>query len=432
MSRSRLAVVLFFTVHVQLIDGLSVGSARNIIASTNKYEKDLMWIPRPKNNDAVGIPGGVDRRAFFLSAVCAALILAAPENADAAAEASQDPMIHEPASSVDVSMTTSSVYTDSSSSAVEAIDVRAIIERAAKKAMGGGKAGAAAAVVQVFSLMWLRTTMNYQYRFGGTLSSSLKKLYEEGGIPRLYQGLSFALIQVRSRNHIPRIFYRCMPVSSPEILSKGPLTRFGDTAANVGILALLESIPETASLPIPIKTAAGSISAGLWRIVLMPIDTSKTVLQVEGSDGLNRLKERVLERGPAPLYQGALASAAATTAGHFPWFTTYNFLNEKIPQIAKEDDILLFLVRSAVLGLSASSVSDVVSNSLRVIKTTKQTASLGGDGKNEISYKEAIALIIQNDGVLGLLGRGLQTRLLTNAIQGALFSVLWKYFQMNM
>jgi hypothetical protein len=166
MSRSRLAVVLFFTVHVQLIDGLSVGSARNIIASTNKYEKDLMWIPRPINNDAVGIPGGVDRRAFFLSAVCAALILAAPENADAAAEASQDPMIHEPASSVDVSMTTSSVYADSSSSTVEAIDVRAIIERAAKKAMGGGKAGAAAAVVQVFSLMWLRTTMNYQYRFG--------------------------------------------------------------------------------------------------------------------------------------------------------------------------------------------------------------------------------------------------------------------------
>lgn len=97
----------------------------------------------------------------------------------------------------------------------------------------------------------------------------------------------------------------------------------------------------------------------------MPVDTSKTVLQVEGRDGLDRLKERVLERGPAPLYQGAIASAAATAAGHFPWFTTYNFLNEKIPQIAREDDILLFLVRSAVLGLSASCVSDVVSNSLR-------------------------------------------------------------------
>ncbi len=36
---------------------------------------------------------------------------------------------------------------------------------------------------------------------GGTLSSSLKTLYDEGGISRLYQGLPFALIQVRFREH---------------------------------------------------------------------------------------------------------------------------------------------------------------------------------------------------------------------------------------
>ena len=50
------------------------------------------------------------------------------------------------------------------------IDTRGIIEKAAKKALSGGKAGAAAAVVQVLSLMWLRTSMNYQYRFGERLS----------------------------------------------------------------------------------------------------------------------------------------------------------------------------------------------------------------------------------------------------------------------
>ncbi len=176
------------------------------------------------------------------------------------------------------------------------------------------------------------------------------------------------------------------------------------------------------------RTAIGSASAGIWRIFLMPIDTSKTVMQVEGADGLNKLRERIMESGPSPLYQGALASAAATAAGHFPWFLTYNFLNDQLPIVSKEDDLLLFLVRSAVLGLSASCVSDCVSNSLRVIKTTKQTASLGGDEKKEISYQEALALVLQSDGVVGLLGRGLQTRLLTNAIQGALFSVLWKYF----
>jgi hypothetical protein len=79
----------------------------------------------------------------------------------------------------------------------------------------------------------------------------LKELWKEGGIPRLYQGLPFAIIQ-------------------------GPLTRFGDTAANVGILVLLDSFEETQSLPLYVKTGLGSLSAGLWRIVLMPIDASKT------------------------------------------------------------------------------------------------------------------------------------------------------------
>jgi hypothetical protein len=143
-----------------------------------------------------------------------------------------------------------------SSTAAEAtpIDWSAIYQKASKKALGGGKAGASAAVVQVLSLMWLRTSMNRQYRYGGDLLSSLKTLWAEGGIGRLYQGLPFALIQ-------------------------GPLTRFGDTAANVGILALLDSIPETQTLPLPIKTALGSISAGTWRIFLMPIDASKTAMQ---------------------------------------------------------------------------------------------------------------------------------------------------------
>ncbi len=305
--------------------------------------------------------------------------------------------------------------------------LKQILNQSAKKAISGGKAGATASIFQVLSLMWLRTSMNYQYRYGGSLSSSLSTLYADGGVPRLYQGLPFALVQ-------------------------GPLTRFGDTAANVGILALLESIPECASLPLPVKTACGSICAGLWRIVLMPVDTSKTVMQVEGREGLENLIDNVKSNGVSPLYRGALASAAATAVGHFPWFLTYNFLNDVLPVVSAtggsgdENVILLKLARSAFLGLSASCVSDVCSNSLRVIKTTKQTAGLtevGGststststssndDGKKkeELSYKEAVNIILEKDGFVGLFGRGLQTRLLTNAIQGAVFSVLWRYFQ---
>ena len=48
-------------------------------------------------------------------------------------------------------------------------------------------------------------------------------------------------------------------------------------------------------------------------------------VQVEGAEGLERLKERVYDSGPGALYQGSLAQAAATAAGHFPWFLTFNF-----------------------------------------------------------------------------------------------------------
>ena len=70
------------------------------------------------------------------------------------------------------------------------------------------------------------------------------------------------------------------------------------------MLALLESIPETSSLPLPIKTACGSFAAGLWRIVILPIDTSKTAMQVDGGEGLQKLKDKVMQLGPSPLYQG--------------------------------------------------------------------------------------------------------------------------------
>jgi hypothetical protein len=80
------------------------------------------------------------------------------------------------------------------------VDWNSIFQKATKRAIGGGKAGASAAVVQVLSLMWLRTSMNRQYRYGGDLVSSLKELWKEGGIPRLYQGLQFAM-SVYSRTY---------------------------------------------------------------------------------------------------------------------------------------------------------------------------------------------------------------------------------------
>ncbi len=43
-----------------------------------------------------------------------------------------------------------------------AIDAAAILQKAGKKAIGGGASGAAASLVQLVTLGWLRTSMNYQ------------------------------------------------------------------------------------------------------------------------------------------------------------------------------------------------------------------------------------------------------------------------------
>lgn len=50
--------------------------------------------------------------------------------------------------------------------------------------------------IQVLSLMWLRTTVNYQYRHGSSMTTAFKTLYKDGGVVRFYRGLAPALIQV--------------------------------------------------------------------------------------------------------------------------------------------------------------------------------------------------------------------------------------------
>ena len=116
-----------------------------------------------------------------------------------------------------------------------------------------------------------------------------------------------------------------------------------------------------------------------------------------------------------------LLSPALTPVLHplsYPWFVTFNFLQAKVP---KYTDTKRKLLRNAAIGMCASAVSDTVSNSLRVIKTVKQTnadASLG--------YVAVIKNILAKDGLKGLFGRGLTTRLLTNCAQSMVFSVGWK------
>ncbi len=49
--------------------------------------------------------------------------------------------------------------------------------------------------------------------------------------------------------------------------TQGPLSRFGDTAANSGMMALLESYESTSTLPVAVKTLAASAASASFRIV---------------------------------------------------------------------------------------------------------------------------------------------------------------------
>ena len=68
-------------------------------------------------------------------------------------------------------------------------------------------------------------------------------------------------------------------------------------------------------------------------------------------------------------------------------------------------------MRNAGIGFISSIVSDTISNSLRVVKTVRQTYA------TEISYREVVREVIRKDGLMGLFGRGLRTRILANGLQ---------------
>jgi hypothetical protein len=88
--------------------------------------------------------------------------------------------------------------------------------------------------------MPLRTTMNYQYRHGGSIRDAFRLLSAEGA-GRFWKGLAPALVQA-------------------------PLSRFGDTASNAFALAVLSDV----SLPVAVKTILASVLAGSFRILLVP------------------------------------------------------------------------------------------------------------------------------------------------------------------
>jgi hypothetical protein len=269
----------------------------------------------------------------------------------------------------------------------------AVLAVSMKKAWTSGSAGFLAGTMQVLAFMWLRTTMNYQVKNGGGFLETIKKLWAEGGLARLYKGLL------------------------PWAIFQAPLSRFGDVASNEMVISVIHALfPQ---VPVSVSTFASSMTGACFRIAITPIDTCKTILQTDGDKGMKILQDKIAKGGPLVLWQGWEGNYIANVVGNYPWFFIMNLLSQKIA-VPKGD--LQKLIRSAFIGACSSSVSDVVSNSIRVIKTKKQTHE-----NANISYSGAAKEVMDKDGVYGILCRGLETRIMTNVLQGAFFTILWKY-----
>jgi hypothetical protein len=261
-----------------------------------------------------------------------------------------------------------------------------------KKAFRSGTGGFLAGVCQVVAFMWLRTIMNYQYKNGGSFATTLGILWAEGGIGRLYQGLF------------------------PWAILQAPLSRFGDTAANDLVLGLQAAV--FPSVPLPLATGFGSFCGATWRVVITPIDTCKTTLQTDGAKGWQLLKEKVEKGGIWVLWYGWEGNYLANVVGNYPFFFALNQLQAVVPMVS---GMWLGLVRHAFIGAIAATISDIVSNSIRVMKTKKQTST-----DPNMGYFRAAREVIESDGLFGFMFRGLGTRIFTNVLQGAFFTVLWR------
>lgn len=261
-------------------------------------------------------------------------------------------------------------------------------------ALKHGISGSGAMAIQVFTMMWLRTTINYQYFTGLSTMDSFKRLYAEGGVLRFYRGLPFALCQAS-------------------------LVRFGDTSVNAAVVNMKITLPGGGEAPMFITTGIGSALAAGWRLFCLPVDSAKTHFQVHGKQGLSALSAAIQTHGVRALWQGGLAATNTKFITHYPYWFTNNLLSSRI----KRTDAQGWRkhLQSAKIGICCSLMSDCCSNWVRVMKTQKQLST------SDEGYLSIAKRIVKGDGVLGFVTRGLGTRLLSNGVQSMLFMVLWRH-----
>ncbi len=132
------------------------------------------------------------------------------------------------------------------------------------------------------------------------------------------------------------------------------------------------------------------------------------------------------------MYSGVVESALATAVANYPWYITFQSLQQHIP---KAHGLMLKNVRTGVIGFLASISADLASNGIKVIKATKQASAAGELGEESgavWSNTRIFNHVLRDGGIWRLLfGRGLPTRILANGLQNFVFTIIWYTFELT-
>jgi cytochrome bd-type quinol oxidase subunit 1 len=120
-------------------------------------------------------------------------------------------------------------------------------------------------------------------------------------------------------------------------------------------------------------SSIAAFAAGFWRVFITPVTSMKTSMQTNGN--LDQFYQKIATGGFFAAYDGAFNAWFATTVGFYPWGYVHGIMEKKVAPATSQ---LGKLSRAAFINVVATFVSDVCSNSIRVVQNHQST---GADSK---------------------------------------------------
>lgn len=242
-----------------------------------------------------------------------------------------------------------------------------------------------AVLLQQTSTYWIKTIVKNQYVYGNGIFNSYKNLLNSKEYFRFYSGYIPNMIKVLIGRNSDLLFHKY----------------YSNQNFNKEKTAILSGI-----------------SSSIFKIITMPFDTVSNLYQIHG----NKAKDIIIKQHRNErffYFRGTIAYMSITSLGSSSWLYTYSKLNDiSLPYNN--------IVNNAIIGCSASLVSDLVVNPIRILKTYKQS------NEKYISYKDIFFKVIKNDNNLfKSYFRGFFLRTGLNSVNSGIFVVLWKHIELK-